>query len=124
MKQSVKRMISAIVALLLLVGALVVFVNYVQPAYTDVADTNARIFSQETFLAEQTKIIKKVEEATGSYEQGTDARKQIALALPAAPEVANAIYQLGGIAQINNLTPHSFAVTLPSLPSPAIFASV
>jgi len=110
-------MISAIVSLLLLVGAFVVFVNYVQPAYTDVSDTNARILSEEAFLNEQTNIIKKVEEATGSYEQGIDARKQIALALPAAPEIASAIHQLGGIAQINNLIPHSFAVTLPTAAS-------
>jgi Tfp pilus assembly protein PilO len=119
MKQSVKRMISSVAALLLLVGAFVVFVNFVQPAYADVANTQARVQAQEAFLKAQDAIIKKVEDITGTYEQGASAREAMAQALPNNPEVATALFQIGGIAQMYDITARSFAVTIPP-PAPQV----
>lgn len=119
MKQSVKRMISSVIALLLIVGAFTVFVYEVEPAYNEIAVIQANLQAQETLFAKQEEIIQKVQKITGTYEQGARAREEMAQILPNDSEVATALYQIGGIAQVRNLTARSFAVSFPAAPSAA-----
>lgn len=112
MKQSAKRMVSSVAALLFLVGAFVVFANYVEPAYVDISDVNARIIAQEGFYREQKAVLDNVKKATGSYDQGAGAREQISYVLPAKPDVASALLQIGGIAHNNGVGLRAVTATI------------
>lgn len=111
MKPSAKRMISSFSAVALLVAALVIFFNFIIPEYREITQARAEVESREVLLENQKKVIAQVKEIIASYEEGGRLQEIVSAALPLNQGISEALLQLGGIAQVNNLTPRAFVVS-------------
>lgn len=110
MKPSLKRLISSVSAALLLVVAIVVFFNFIVPVYRDIKATRAEAASRSQALENQKRVVQEVRALVASYTEGARIQEIVSSALPLAPDTGDAILELGGIAQANNLVPRSFTV--------------
>jgi hypothetical protein len=116
MKQSTKRLLSAVGSIVLLGVALMAFVNYVRPAYDAVGQVRGEIASRQALLDREQSVVKKVQDLKSFYDTNTDLRDAIGLTLPLAPDAAGALQQLTGLIATNNLTPLGFSVSAPATP--------
>lgn len=118
MKQTTKRFLSLILGLVFLVGALVVFFEFVQPAYEDAQAIKSQQFSLRNFLDNEGATIKQVKDLISAYQGQGEVQQAVSLALPTTEDLAGAIAQLYGLAQNNGLIFESVSVSV-SLAAPS-----
>ncbi len=119
MKQTTKRFISLILGLAFLVGSLIVFFEFVQPAYDDAQDIKAKQLSLRSFLDNERATIKQVKNLLSAYQGQGEVQRAVSLALPPQEDLAGAISQLYGLAQQNNgLIFGSVSISLASVAPP------
>jgi Tfp pilus assembly protein PilO len=111
MKQSTKRLVSSVGALIFIVLAFVVLLNFIQPAYQELSVRRGEVASRERFLAEQEGVVRKVESLITTYESGSSVREVVSLALPPEPEIAQVVAQLNGLIVANSLIAQGFGIT-------------
>lgn len=111
MKQSAKRVISLLVALGSLVAAIVIFFSFIVPLYSDIEKTRAEEAARRVLLADQQKIVNQVKTLVTSYQEGSRVKDIVSSALPLDPNVADALLQINGIAQINSVSIRSLVVS-------------
>lgn len=116
MKQSAKRFASSIISLFLLVGAFVVFFNFLQPAYQEVSELKGRLLSLEEFRAEQGAALQDIQALIGAYNQSREIRDTVSLALPLTPSLADAVAQVNGLIINNSLSAQSYGLSAVSEP--------
>jgi hypothetical protein len=115
MKQSSKRLTSMLLALVLLVAAFIGFFDFVQPTYGDVQDLRGKAVADQGLLKSLGDIVKQAQALISSYNDQSSGTAAIGLALPAGPDMAGALTQIGGIAQADSLSIMSIAVSTPAL---------
>jgi Tfp pilus assembly protein PilO len=116
MKQSAKRFASSILSLFLLIGTFVVFFNFLQPAYREVAELKGRLLSLREFKAEQEAALKDIQALIGAYNESQEVRETVALALPLSPSLAEAVAQVNGLVINNGLSAQSYGLSAVSEP--------
>ncbi len=107
MKKSTERLISLVIALVLLLVSLVVYFDFIQGAYGDVQNTRGEIASKQSFLNNQKQTISQIQSLLSDYKNEADFQTNLSTALPLDPESASALGQLSGLAQANNLNLNS-----------------
>jgi len=112
MRQTTKRFLSLILGLAFLVGALVVFFEFIQPAYEDAQGIKAQGLGLRSFLASESATIKQVKDLISAYQGQGEVQQAVSLALPLKEDVAGAVAQLYGLAQNNNLILGSISVSV------------
>jgi Tfp pilus assembly protein PilO len=117
MKQATKRFVSFVGAVALVVGALVVYFNFIRPIYRDVQDAKAALVARQSVVAEQERAIGQVQKLLAEYGEGSEIQRAISQALPFDAEVAGALLQVHGILANNNLTLQSIGFSLTGLRS-------
>ena len=120
MKQSSKRLVSMLVALMFLVGAFVGFFEFVQPAYSQVETLRGEESANQGILTSLTALVKQAQDLLASYNQQSQNAQGLGAALPAGEDVAGALAQIEGIASQNNLNLSTVAVSTPTLQVPKI----
>lgn len=110
MKQSAKRLISLIGSIALIFGALVVFVNFIRPAYQSAQQAKGEVVSREVFLQNQRTAVEAVRNLIAAYEGEGDFAEVVALALPESHDQAQVVHQLGRLAAANQLTVQNIAL--------------
>ncbi len=113
MKQSVKRLLSSALALLLVVAAFVIFLNGLQPLYAEVSGIKGQVLGQSALVDREQKVIQEVQKLVSVYEKSQDLRDGVSEALPPAPELAQALAQLNGLAGINHLAAQAYSLSVP-----------
>lgn len=111
MKQSAKRLLSSLLALALIVATFVVFFNFVQPIYLELNETRGRIVSLGELVKVQREISGEIRNLVQRYEESADARLQVDLAMPSSTAMAEALLDINGIAEINQLSPQTFVAS-------------
>lgn len=104
MKQTTKRFISLLGGLGLLVGALVLYFEFVEPAYQDVQAIKSQQLGRQLFLESEQGAIKKVQELISAYQAQASVQEAVSLALPAEEDLSGALAQLNGLARASGLT--------------------
>ena len=91
MKHATQRLLSLALGMILIVGALLVFFNLVEPAYQAAQDLKAQKLGQEAFLDKQNKIQAEVQSVIDKAKtQDASSPQTLAnLALPADKDEAN-----------------------------------
>ncbi len=112
MKSSTKRLTSAFVALLLFVGAFVIFFDFVQPAYGDLMATRGQLSSQQQTLDNESKTITQIKAVVAKYADQVDAQNQVGAALPMGANLANAVTQIYGLAQANGISVQNIGISV------------
>jgi len=111
MKQSTKRFVSIIISLIFVVGAIVVYFDFVEPAYEGAQNVKAEVLSNDNFLGGQRVAIKKVQDIISSYEGRLEVQQAVSMALPTTEDASNAVIQLDGLVQSNGLALQSAVVS-------------
>ena len=104
MKPNTQRLMSALLAIVLLIGAFVVFFDMVEPAYGNLQSVNGEIVGEQQFLTSESSTINQVQQIFSSYQQNTAEQASLNGSLPVGPDTAGAIAQLYGIAQISGIS--------------------
>lgn len=104
-----------LLALLFLVAAFLIFFDLIQPTYGDLQTKKGKQLSSENFLRDEQHVIDQAKKLIAQYQTESQAQDNLALAMPSGPSVANALAQVYGIAQNNNLTVQSIALSPPMI---------
>lgn len=120
-----KRLFSMIVTLVCLVAALVVFFEFVRPAYTETQEVRAEVISRQNFLDEQEASIVAAQQVIEKYRSDTQVQDTVSRVLPATPDIGGALYQLNAIASQYNIVLLSTTAQTPqlSLATPGVQAA-
>jgi Tfp pilus assembly protein PilO len=115
MKQSSKRLISVLIALLFIAAAFIFFFDFVQPAYSDMKMLRSKQLGEENYIANQAILVKQVQTILTTYQNEAQGTANVDLAMPSGEDIAGALAQIQGIAVNNGITIGSIAVTPPTI---------
>ena len=116
MQQNTKRLISMIVALAFLVAALVVFFDYVEPAYGTVEQLKSNLLASQQFLDTESSTVSQAKILISQYQsQSQDVSSSLDVAMPSGEDIAGALAQVYGLAQANNISVQSIGITSPAV---------
>jgi Tfp pilus assembly protein PilO len=113
MKHSTARLISFTAAMLFLVGAWIVFMNLVRPAYKEAQDLKAEKLSRENFYENQQTMLAQFQEIEKAYKGNGNPQTVVSLAFPQTKDEANLLNQLESMASRNNVAVQSITVSTP-----------
>lgn len=123
MKQSTKRFISLVLALVMMMAAFVVYIDLIKGAYDEVQSKKADILSRQELAASQRAIVEKVRRQIETYKGEEALTQNISLVLPLNPQIGEALTQINGLAKTNFLSPQLFLASAPVIktlvPSPS-----
>ena len=118
MKPSTYRLISILGSVGLLIGAVVVYSNFVMPTYSDIQTLKDKQMADENLLNDQRDAVNAVNKLRDQYQSLTDIQNSIAMVLPSREEVPSIVQQIQGIAGLNNMTITGLSLQYP--PSKAV----
>ncbi len=104
MKQETKRLSSIIIAALIIVAALMVYFEFIIPAYTSLQLVKGQEESETTLYANEQQVVSKVKSLLTTYQSDASSSQSVAMALPVGPGVSGALAQIYGIATNANVT--------------------
>lgn len=112
-----------LLALGLIILALMVLFNFIQPAYTSVQALKGQLAGQQSLLSTEKQAIDQANQLLATFQNQSDAEQAIALAMPGQPDVAGALSQIYGIGQNAGLVIKTMNVSSPTLQKSAPAAS-
>jgi len=112
MKQETKRLSSILVAALIVAGALVVYFEFIVPAYTNLQMVKGQEESEKTLYANETQIVNQVKSLLSTYQSNASSSQSVAMALPVGQDVSGALAQIYGIAANTGVTVQGVAVSV------------
>ena len=104
-----------ILALAFLVAALLVFFDFIQPAYGDLEQEKGVEISTEQLLTNEQQMVSQAKALLSQYESESQAQSNLSLAMPSGPDLASALAQIYGIAQNNNVNVQGINVSAPTI---------
>jgi hypothetical protein len=104
MKQETKRLSSIIIAALILAAALMVYFEFIIPAYSSLQLVKGQVESETTLYANEQQVVSKVKSLLATYQNESSSSQSVAMALPVGPDVSGALAQIYGIATNANVT--------------------
>jgi Tfp pilus assembly protein PilO len=114
MRQSAKRLISSLVSLFFVIGAFIVFFDFLQPKYGELVDLKSQVESKRIQLETEQRIVGDVKKLVNTFNSSANDRLQAGFSLPTSTMAAEALAQIHGIAATNHmLTAQSYGVTVP-----------
>ena len=111
MKQTSKRLVSILGSLGLVVIALVVFFDIVQPEYDTIAQTKGTIVGENAILQTETQAVTAAQKVISEYQNDSAGQAAVNLALPGKEDLAGALAQVYGLAQNNGIVVQGITVS-------------
>jgi Tfp pilus assembly protein PilO len=115
MKQSSKRLVSIGSALLLIVVALVVLFDLVQPEYANLETLKGQLAGEQMLFQTETQAVAQAQTLISQYQSQSQSSQTAALALPTGEDLAGALAQIYGLAANNGITIQTVSVSAPTL---------
>jgi Tfp pilus assembly protein PilO len=103
MRPSTYRLLSILGSLAFLIGAIIVYTNLVQPAYSDVQTLRGKKAALQDTIAQDKQAVATVNNLVGQYQNLSQLRDSISNILPTEERVPEAVYQLQGIASARQM---------------------
>ena len=105
-----------ILGVVFLVGSLVIYFQFIQPAYEETLKLKGEKVSLQSFLENEKKAVDKVKELINAYNTKNEKIQQIvSLVLPTKPDAAGAVAQLYGLSQNNYLQFKAVSISVSGL---------
>jgi hypothetical protein len=111
MKQTTKRLSSTLIALLLLVAALVVFFDLIEPEYSTVQSLRGKAESEQAQLANEQSVVKQAQGIVSTYQSQSMQVQEVDLAMPVGQDTSEALAQIYGIGANSGLTIQSLTIS-------------
>jgi hypothetical protein len=111
MKQTTKRLSSTLIALLLLVAAIVVFFDVIEPEYANVQSLRGQEESEQALLVSEQQLAKQAQGIVSTYQSQSAQAQEVGLAMPIGQDNSEALAQIYGIAANSGITIQNIAVS-------------
>lgn len=111
MKQPTKRFLSLIAGVFFLVGSIVIYVQFIQPAYSDTQDVRAQMLSRQALLNSERSAIQQVQKLIKNYSSQGNLQQVISAAIPQSEDDAGALAQIYGLAQASGVAVQSISLS-------------
>jgi len=108
MKPSTKRMLSILVAIILLIASVFVYTSLIKPEYKEISAMRDRTATLSQTYNNYESFNKKFQEIFAQYQNLGDLENQLSMILPSKIDAAYAANQISGIAQKNKSNLLSF----------------
>jgi Tfp pilus assembly protein PilO len=123
MKQETKRLSSIIIAALILAGALVVYFEFIVPAYANLETIKGQEESETTLYANETQIVNQGKSLLATYQSDASSSQSVAMALPVGQDVSGALAQIYGIGANAGITVQNTGISIQAVAAPGVAAS-
>jgi Tfp pilus assembly protein PilO len=120
MKQNSKRFSSMILALLLVVAALIVYFDLLEPAYGSLQMAKGQELSEQQLLSNEKQVVAQVQGLVTSYQSQSGGDQSVNMALPINEDVAGALAQIYGLASANQVSLQSVGISAQEVAVPAV----
>lgn len=107
MKASTKRFLSIIVSGIFIIGSLVVYANFIRPAYADIQQLRGELSAKTGLLNNQSQAITKFQNLLVEQQSSSKLQERISLVLPPKENVSDIMNQLQAIASANGVSVQS-----------------
>lgn len=113
MRPSTKRILSIGAAFFLLIGALVIYQNLIQPIGKVINEKRAEVDSKENLFRKQSKAVHQVQDLINRFKNMANLEEVVSLALPNRSEITQALSQLEAVARVSNVVLSALEVKNP-----------
>ena len=103
------------VALLMVAGAVFVFLELVRPEYVELEHLRGLLFSKKELVEAQEEIIAEVSAALSNYEGIENRQEVVSLALPLTADQGRIFYEVQKLAEMNTLSMQAFQASAASI---------
>jgi Tfp pilus assembly protein PilO len=117
MKQSSKRLLSMVLAIVMVFAAFFVYFTQIQPAYSDIQGVRSQIYSGNDFLNNETAVVARLQDTLKKYENDPSVEQAVSAAIPAKEDDAAAAHELTALAVSSGLGIQSVAALTASVES-------
>ena len=124
MKQESKRLSSLIFAALLLAGALVIYFEFIIPAYTNLETVKGQQESEAVLYANENQIVSQGKSLLTTYQSTASSSQAVAQSLPVGQDISGALAQIYGIAANTGVTVTNTGISVQAVQAVAPPASV
>lgn len=107
MKQSSKRLLSMMLAAVMVFAAFFVYFIQIQPAYSDIQEIRSQIYSGRDFLNNETAVVARLQNTLKKYENDPSVEQAVSAAIPAKEDDAAAAHELTALAVSSGLAVQS-----------------
>ncbi len=104
MKASSKRILSILIAILILVASLFVYSSFIKPAYSEIKDLRSEVASRLNLIAENESSLEQIQKLLGEYQNVAQLKETISLIFPTEQDLPQVVNQITSLANINKLT--------------------
>ncbi len=112
MKASTKRILSIAFSGLFLVGALVVYGNFIKPTMETIGTQRGEIISKENLFTNKTQAVTEVKNIISQLENSGNFSDKVSLAIPRGASVTDALHQIYAIAKTNQVDLTQFSAEM------------
>ncbi|OGM93217.1 hypothetical protein A2333_03115 [Candidatus Wolfebacteria bacterium RIFOXYB2_FULL_49_7] len=120
MKYLSKRFASILLSFTFFAFALILYANFIGPAYDTIKVEQGKLIAARQRNAEYTSIFTRLKQASSEFRQSSEVQNRVSMALPLSANVPDSMNQLSVIAAANGLTIVSIdIVNAPVVPSSA-----
>jgi Tfp pilus assembly protein PilO len=112
MKQETKRLSSIILAALIIAAALVVYFEFIIPAYTNLELVKGQEESETTLYANEYQIVNQGKALLATYASEASSTQSVNMALPVGQDISGALAQIYGIGANTGITIQSTAISV------------
>ncbi|MDP3991563.1 MAG: type 4a pilus biogenesis protein PilO [Candidatus Colwellbacteria bacterium] len=99
MKPATKRLVSILISLVFLVGAVILFTSLVLPAYRTIQELRGEKSALAAVFEKEEKLVKAAGRLLNEYQNARDVRDTLSLVLPTEEATSGIINQVQGIAK-------------------------
>ena len=99
-----------------LLSSLLMYLELIQPAYSESQQIKAQKNSLQIFFNGEKKVVEQVQKLASSYEGQGKVQQAVSEVLPTKRDIAGAIAQIYGLAQNNGLTIKSLGMSVTAAP--------
>src|SRR3989344_6467378 len=103
MRASTKRMLSFLIAFLLLLGAIMVYAILITPSYEEIQRKRGAIVSGTAVFEEQKRVICRIRELLDRYTGNSSLQDTLSLSLPDEPFISQIVGNAYGLAAVNKM---------------------
>jgi len=103
MRASTKRMLSFLIAFLLLLGAIMVYAILITPSYEEIQRKRGAIVSGTAVFEEQKRVIGRIRELLDRYTGNSSLQDTLSLSLPDEPFISQIVGNAYGLAAVNKM---------------------
>lgn len=111
MRVSTKRILSMVVALVLLVGALMVYGSLIRPALDGIGVIRGEIAAKQDLLNNQEVAVSQARDLLGELQNSRRIEETVSLAIPIGENTTQAMSQIQAIVQNSNVTVQSLSLS-------------